>query len=487
VKEFPRVTYIYEATRGLAVARNTGIRHSQGEYLVFLDADDWLYDGALATNAGFLGRNPGAAFVAGAFDKVYADTGQVEPEPVKQFADAYLALLARGNYIAMLGTVMFPRWVFEKFQYDPTLRRCEDYDLYLCLTRHYPIVQHHHKLAAYRIHQAALSADFGLMLEAALRVLHRQKDQFRTKEEERAYQAGIQFYQQYYYNAACCSFGNVKRPFSFTLLAYMLRHHPGQALRYLRTLHLSGLLPAGLQRARQKGGQLLRMLRTRKTQAPGYIKPGDFNRLTPFCADFGYGRGGPIDRYYIEAFLDAHASCIRGQVLEVGDNAYTLAYGRQQVVRSDVLHIDDSNPKATLVADLSNAPHLPDNAFDCLIIIQTLQLIYDFKSALHTCYRILKPGGTLLLTVPGITPLDRGEWGHSWYWSFTDKALRRLVTEAFPGGEVEVYSYGNVFISSAFLFGMGLPEVAREQLDYYDPQYQVINAVKAIKESSRVP
>jgi ubiquinone/menaquinone biosynthesis C-methylase UbiE len=70
--------------------------------------------------------------------------------------------------------------------------------------------------------------------------------------------------------------------------------------------------------------------------------------------------------------------------------------------------VDASNPQATFVGDLSHAPQLPDAAFDCVVLTQTLHLIYDFKGAIATCYRILKPGGALLLTVPGITHIDQG-------------------------------------------------------------------------------
>jgi hypothetical protein len=108
-------------------------------------------------------------------------------------------------------------------------------------------------------------------------------------------------------------------------------------------------------------------------------------------------------------------------------------------------------------------------------------LIYDFKSALHTCHRILKPGGVLLLTVPGITPIDPGEWKETWYWSFTDKALSRIVTEIFGNGQVQVQSFGNVHVAAAFLYGVGRAELPPEKLDFYDPQFQVINTVKAVK------
>jgi SAM-dependent methyltransferase len=215
--------------------------------------------------------------------------------------------------------------------------------------------------------------------------------------------------------------------------------------------------------------------------AIGKVSPGDFDRLSPFSHAFGFDRGGAIDRYYIENFLQNEAGSIFGRVLEVGDNSYTLLYGAKKVTTSDILHVDEKNTAATIIGDLSTASHIPDNIFDCIILTQTLHLIYDFKGALKTCHRILKPGGTLLLTVPGITPIDRDEWHSTWYWSFTDKALKRLMAETFPGGNADIRSFGNVFAATAFLYGMGLPEVVPEKLDYHDSCFQVIITVKGIK------
>ena len=218
--------------------------------------------------------------------------------------------------------------------------------------------------------------------------------------------------------------------------------------------------------------------------AIGTIKPGDFDRPTPFSTEFGYDRGGPVDRYYIENFLLKEAEHVKGRCLEIGDNEYSLFYGGNKLTQSDVLHIDEGNPKATLVGDLSDAPQIPDNTFDCIVLTQTLHLIYDFKGALATCHRILKPGGTLLLTAPGITPIDHGEWKRTWYWSFTDRALTKLIEDAFPEGDIEIATFGNVYIATAFLYGMGINEVAKERLDYKDPHFQVIITVKATKAMS---
>lgn len=213
----------------------------------------------------------------------------------------------------------------------------------------------------------------------------------------------------------------------------------------------------------------------------GQIQTADLNRTKPFSTQFGYDRGGPVDRYYIENFLRTQSSCIRGRVLEIGDNSYTLQYGGAQVTKSDVLHIHSGNPAATFVGDLSEAPHLPSNSFDCIILTQTLHLIYEVRSALATCERILKPGGVLLLTSPGISHIDYDQWEDTWLWSFTSASLRRLLAEVFPETHLTIDSHGNVFIATAFLYGMGVVEVTKEQLDFRDPHYQVIITAKAVK------
>ena len=213
----------------------------------------------------------------------------------------------------------------------------------------------------------------------------------------------------------------------------------------------------------------------------GKVSMGDLNRMTPFSTKFGFDRGGPVDRYYIEGFLERESRSIRGRVIEIGDNSYTLKYGRDRVTQSDILHVDESNTSATFIGDLSNAPHLPDNTFDCFVLTQTLHLIYDFKGAIQTCHRILKPGGTLLITVPGITPIDYNEWGYTWFWSFTDMAMQKIMAENFPQGKIDVNNHGNVLTAAAFLYGMGKKELSKEQLDVHDPNMQVIITVKAIK------
>jgi ubiquinone/menaquinone biosynthesis C-methylase UbiE len=93
-----------------------------------------------------------------------------------------------------------------------------------------------------------------------------------------------------------------------------------------------------------------------------------------------------------------------------------------------------------------------------VVLTQTLQLIYDVPRALATVHRVLRPGGVLLATVPGISNIDPDEWGSTWYWSFTDRAVTRLAGEAFPAGQVAVTGYGNVKAAVAFLHGLSAVE-----------------------------
>src|SRR5919112_603630 len=91
----------------------------------------------------------------------------------------------------------------------------------------------------------------------------------------------------------------------------------------------------------------------------GKVDFGSLRRLNPISSLFGYDRGRPVDRYYIENFLAHHADDIKGRVLEIGDASYTREFGGKQVTVSDILHVDHSNPQATIVADMSSADHIP--------------------------------------------------------------------------------------------------------------------------------
>lgn len=209
---------------------------------------------------------------------------------------------------------------------------------------------------------------------------------------------------------------------------------------------------------------------------------GSLRYLYPIRRGFGYPHGQCVDRYYIEDFLAQCANDIHGRVLEIGDNAYTCRFGGERVSKSDVLFTTQDNPQATIIADLTCADNIASDIFDCIILTQTLQFIYDVRGAIRTLYRILKPGGVLLATFPGISQISRYDMEH-WgdYWRFTTLSAQKLFTEAFSGDNVTVQAYGNVLTAVAFLHGLISKELSREELDYNDPDYEVLVTVRAMK------
>jgi SAM-dependent methyltransferase len=207
---------------------------------------------------------------------------------------------------------------------------------------------------------------------------------------------------------------------------------------------------------------------------------GSLRRTHPISQFFGFDRGQPVDRYYIEQFLEQHRADIRGRVLEVGDPGYTQRFGGEAVRVSDVLHARPGNPLATLVGDLCTGKGVPDSTFDCIILTQVLPFVWDVPAAINTLRRSLKPGGVLLVTAPGIMQISRYDadrWGD--YWRFTSQSLRRLFEAGFGVADIRVY--GNVLTATALLHGIATHELSRAERDDHHPDYEVIIGVRAVR------
>jgi len=215
----------------------------------------------------------------------------------------------------------------------------------------------------------------------------------------------------------------------------------------------------------------------------GRVDFGHLRRVSPISPVFAFDRGQLVDRYYVTRFLSTRRDDVRGRVLEMMDDRYTREFGDTRVTKSDVLHSVAGNPYATIVADLTADNAIPDDAFDCIICTQTLQFIYDFRAALRQLHRILKPGGVLLLTAHGTSRIGRREGVDAWgeYWRFTAQSLRRLMAETFPEDGTTIEVYGNVLAAVANLHCLAAEDLTRAELDYRDPNYEVLLAARAVK------
>jgi hypothetical protein len=467
VSGYSCVRLIRQANQGLSAARNTGLEAAVYDKIIFLDADDRLCQGAIEAGLECFVRHSKAGFVYGGFRLVDAG-GSVTSGPICRDIgpDPHIAFL-RGNQIGMNGTVMYDRRrLLDAGGFDVTLRRCEDYDLYLRMSQNHPVANHHQIVAEYRRHGTNMSSNALEMLRAVQRVLARYRPPESSEPAAVAWRQGRANWRRYYFEE---------------ILRLPPAHRIVDAVRASPTLTARRLIRR-LKRALPRGVILAlnRLAGRRPAPSLGRVRFGDFDRTSPVSPDFGFDRGTPVDRYYIEAFLATYSRDIRGRALEVGDASYCRRFGTG-VVRQDVLHVAADNPGATIVGDLSVPGVLPDGAFDCLVVTQTLHLIYDMQAAVAAMHRALKPGGVLLLTCPGISQVDRGEWGATWFWSITPPAAERMFADAFGAANVAVEARGNVYAAVCFLEGLALEEVDAAKLETLDASYPVIVTVRARK------
>ena len=485
---YPSVHYVRQNNQGLAAARNAGLRRSQGDILVFLDADDRLLPDALEHAVHHLLTSPESAFVSGRYRYINED-GSIMHEYSQKPADPdpYAAFL-QGNYIGMHATVAYRRAVIEaEGGFNPSLPACEDYDLYLRIARNHPVSVHDHLVAEYRQHTNNMSRDPRLMLKTALAILNSNREYARAdKKYLDAYRTGITAWREHYSEDF---FEQIQKKWSHRqirmipgLAASWFRYAPYQFAGYT-FWNAAGLAMQGVHRVVPPSVRRLLVKRQDDSFIPpkGKVRFGDLRRLTPMSYEFGFDRGLPIDRYYVESFLARHANDIHGHVLEVGDDSYMCRFGGDRVLNKDILHVAEGNPAATIVADLAHADHIPSNLFDCIILTQTLHLVYHVDEALQTLLRILKPGGVLLATFPGISQISIDEWSESWYWAFTLHSAQRMFEKIFPASNLEIQSHGNVLSATAFLYGLAVDELDQEELDHSDPHYQTLLTVRAVK------
>jgi hypothetical protein len=210
---------------------------------------------------------------------------------------------------------------------------------------------------------------------------------------------------------------------------------------------------------------------------------GDFRRATPLSPVWGSDRGLCIDRYYIESFLERHADDIRGDVLEVHDSIYTRRYGGPRVHRADVIDIDPANPNATVVADLRHAWSLPPASYDCIILSQTLHVIYEMTAVAAECRRLLKGGGVLLATFPCVSRVDDESGLDGDFWRLSVRAARELFERAFPPANLTVRCHGNLLVSVGFLYGLAAHELTAAELGHTDPRYPLDVTLRAVAPS----
>lgn len=157
-------------------------------------------------------------------------------------------------------------------------------------------------------------------------------------------------------------------------------------------------------------------------------------RINPFV--FLRGNAATAGRYYLDQFLRQHAPACRGVFLEFGDPRYRHMFAPGAIERYDIINIVPA-PGVTVVADIQDCPTIPDNTYDVIVCTQVLEHVGNPFRAMAEIRRILKPGGTLLLTVPAAYPYHGR---HGDYWRYSRDSLRLLLE---PFRDVQITPHGN--------------------------------------------
>lgn len=170
-----RLTYIRKKNEGISVARNTGIAQARGEYVAFIDHDDiWLPE-KLKEQMALLEGNKEIYLC---FSDVYIiDEKGRRGKNVFKICPAHSGMvfkqLLKDNFIPVI-TAVIKKEVFKEIGlFNPQYRIAEDWDLFLRISKQYPVVFVNRPLAKYRIHSGSFSRHRNLMFAEVISIMNK--------------------------------------------------------------------------------------------------------------------------------------------------------------------------------------------------------------------------------------------------------------------------------------------------------------------------
>jgi len=213
--------------------------------------------------------------------------------------------------------------------------------------------------------------------------------------------------------------------------------------------------------------ELKKSIRRSKTPIDVYLLKG-----YPLERDFGSKRGQPLDRYYIDLFINQKKDLIKGRVLEIGDDRYSKRF--ISAPQRNVLRGRKNRGYKNYNGDLLNFATLKDiGQFDTLIITNVLNFIFDYDEAIKNIAKLTSKGGKCLFTVSafsGISKFDNDRWGD--YWKFSQKSLGQILKKYFSN--IEIDSFGNASVSASFVLGLVTEDIPNTTLEIKDKNYPII-------------
>ena len=202
---------------------------------------------------------------------------------------------------------------------------------------------------------------------------------------------------------------------------------------------------------------------------------GDLRRRFPLCNLFGFTRGTPIDRYYLDKFISEIRPQVAGTVLEVGG----VLQNRElyQFSKATEYHTLDiaANPGVTSVGDVHDPATFKPESLDAVVIFNVLEHCHNPWVVVQNIYIWLKVGGKCFCMVPSAQRLHDipGD-----YWRPLPDGMQQLFQDY---RQKKLYVYGNPLTVVANFMGISAEELSSDELDDFHPDYPVITCIVAMK------
>jgi len=236
---YPGVRCIREPNSGPAAARNAGIRNSNGDFLVFLDADDRLLPQGVQAGVQALEARQECAAAIGTYRRTSFDNRAIDTHEQPTVNERQYEQMMEDNWAGFPARAIYRRSLLEHVRgFDSEIDAAADFGFNLAVAREFPIASHETMVAEHREHGRNLSADASVMLTETLAAMRKQRPHLKgDRDRKRAYKQGIRNWKRYWGDLLAVQVREAwregERGEAFRSAFKLLRHRPGALPRLL--------------------------------------------------------------------------------------------------------------------------------------------------------------------------------------------------------------------------------------------------------------